>query len=380
MRPNIKILKMFVISMIAIVLLTCGEAEVRNYTEEVIDGVKYIHNLKPTYETPRIGLEFVRTFGDLESEDENIQLYRPNDVGLDSKGNVYILDTGNFKIKKFSSEGKFIKSFGNKGQGPGEFQYPGLIKIDAQDNIYIMDSRKNELMIFDADLKYTGLIKNETTVQPFHIYNEDMILGNSNSFMISGKTEIKPLFFTFDGEGNVIKEHGQTKKYADNIMNRIGNGIMVDVDKDDNVFVLFSARNRLEKYDKDMNLVLVVDRVLPYEESKKSIVNDGTASGNPFSIYYNEFSMSLEIDHKGRLWSLVCVSQRSAADENKTAKELSVPRYQSEIFDSNGVLLQQSSFNELLPDSKYRIYGDRLFVIDTYKEMVIKEYKIVETQ
>jgi|Deesub1362B_J571_1020462.scaffolds.fasta_scaffold00181_50 sugar lactone lactonase YvrE len=89
-------------------------------------------------------------------------------MGVDSAGNIYIVDSGNERIQKFDKNGKYIKTIGRKGQGPGEFDSPTSIFIDVEDNIYIKDGR--EIEIFD---KNGNFIKKYLVIIPlltFHFF------------------------------------------------------------------------------------------------------------------------------------------------------------------------------------------------------------------
>ena len=105
---------------------------------ETIDGVCVVHNGKSGKwgKNPKLSLEFVKTIGELETEDENLAFHMPSDIIIDSKGFIYILDSGNHRIQKFDSDGKYITTIGNKGQGPGEFYYPLSIDIDPKGYLY----------------------------------------------------------------------------------------------------------------------------------------------------------------------------------------------------------------------------------------------------
>ncbi len=93
----------------------------------------------------------------IDTEDDEIaNLGIPDIFGFDvnSFGDIYILRNiqgeGDF-VFKFDSNGKFIKSFGPQGQGPGEFQNPRHIAIDNRDNILIYDSDPQILHRYDKD-------------------------------------------------------------------------------------------------------------------------------------------------------------------------------------------------------------------------------------
>lgn len=61
------------------------------------------------------------------------------DVCEDDQANFYVLDKLETKVFKFSSSGKLLLSFGNEGQGPGDFQQPNRITLSTDNKIVIAD-------------------------------------------------------------------------------------------------------------------------------------------------------------------------------------------------------------------------------------------------
>lgn len=55
----------------------------------------------------------------------------------DHEGNFFVLDGKEFKVFKFSPEGRLLLTFGQKGQGPGDFQSPDLIVLTPQNEIAV---------------------------------------------------------------------------------------------------------------------------------------------------------------------------------------------------------------------------------------------------
>jgi len=87
------------------------------------------------------------------------RMYYPQDVGVDSNGNMYVVEFHYHRIRKYDSQGKFIKTFGSRGSGNGQLYYPEKIDIDANDNLYVSD--RNKVQKFNADgvwqKSFTGL-------------------------------------------------------------------------------------------------------------------------------------------------------------------------------------------------------------------------------
>lgn len=84
---------------------------------------------------------------------------RPTDVAWDSAGNIYVSDgLGNARIAKFDKNGKFIKSWGTRGAGNGQFSTVAGIAIDAAGNVYAADPGNKRIQVFDGDGNYKSQI------------------------------------------------------------------------------------------------------------------------------------------------------------------------------------------------------------------------------
>ena len=100
------------------------------YSQEIDikDGVKYIKNKAYRWKNEKkVNIEFLREIGRLDVENEDYIMAGTIDLCKDILGNIYILDLGHNRIKKFDKYGKFIKNIGRKGKGPGEFNSPNSI-------------------------------------------------------------------------------------------------------------------------------------------------------------------------------------------------------------------------------------------------------------
>lgn len=74
----------------------------------------------------------------------------PSTLTCDPAGNIYVADSGAKNIKKFDAQGRFLKTIGREGQGPGEFG--GLYySTFAKDHLVVWDSGNRRLCAFTAD-------------------------------------------------------------------------------------------------------------------------------------------------------------------------------------------------------------------------------------
>jgi hypothetical protein len=57
----------------------------------------------------------------------------------DDQGNFYVLDGKDFKVHKFSAAGRVLQEFGQKGQGPGDFQAPSRIVFTSEGELAVLE-------------------------------------------------------------------------------------------------------------------------------------------------------------------------------------------------------------------------------------------------
>jgi len=82
----------------------------------------------------------------------------PSAVAVASNGDVFVADghggNSNARIVKFSNDGRFIKAWGKKGSGPGEFDTPHSLAMDSKGRLFVADRGNNRIQIFDEDGKF----------------------------------------------------------------------------------------------------------------------------------------------------------------------------------------------------------------------------------
>ena len=80
----------------------------------------------------------------------------PSDVVVAASGDIFVADghgDNNNRVVRFSKDGKFIKTWGKTGYGPGEFHTLHAIAIDSRGRVFVGDRGNNRIQIFDQDGK-----------------------------------------------------------------------------------------------------------------------------------------------------------------------------------------------------------------------------------
>jgi DNA-binding beta-propeller fold protein YncE len=80
---------------------------------------------------------------------------RQTDVAIDAAGNIFVADGYvNARVVKYDKYGHFIKQVGHRGSGPGEFNLPHAVVVDAKGNVYVGSRSDQRILVFDNDLNY----------------------------------------------------------------------------------------------------------------------------------------------------------------------------------------------------------------------------------
>ncbi len=79
----------------------------------------------------------------------------PTNLALSPTGDLYISDGyGNARVHKFSAEGQLLFSWGEPGNGPGQFRVPHGIAVDREGIVYVADRENSRIQLFSPDGKF----------------------------------------------------------------------------------------------------------------------------------------------------------------------------------------------------------------------------------
>src|SRR6185503_18857535 len=115
-------------------------------------------------------------------------LTEPNDVVVAPNGEIYVAEGHSgqnanagpetiARISKFTKDGKFIKSWGKMGSGPGEFRTPHSLAFDSRGRLFVADRGNVRLQVFDQDGKLLAETKAFSRLSGIYIDKNDTLYG-----------------------------------------------------------------------------------------------------------------------------------------------------------------------------------------------------------
>jgi DNA-binding beta-propeller fold protein YncE len=79
------------------------------------------------------------------------QFNRAEGLCVDAQDRLYVADSCNHRIQVLSSDGKFLRAYGKPGNGLGEFSYPYDICVDKEGRQYVCEFGNSRIQVFDAN-------------------------------------------------------------------------------------------------------------------------------------------------------------------------------------------------------------------------------------
>ena len=121
------------------------------------------------------------SIGNHEDGRDEYMFAQPRYICTDNMNNIYVADKNMSKTRVFDKQGKFIKSIGRKGKGPGEMQEVSCMTINRNNELIVVDRmnrRFTQFINMGEDIRTYPFIENEW-ISPYIIHHL-----NSESYII----------------------------------------------------------------------------------------------------------------------------------------------------------------------------------------------------
>jgi len=137
-----------------------GQQDNWNGTISQDEGVTFVHNTAtPLYAKDKIHLVQAFSLGGQETFFEDLPLHQVRGVAVDQEGNMYVSDGGNARVVVFDEAGRLVRTFGQKGSGPGEFDALSKVKVGEDERLYALDVKLRRVSIFSRDGRFLESFK-----------------------------------------------------------------------------------------------------------------------------------------------------------------------------------------------------------------------------
>jgi sugar lactone lactonase YvrE len=179
--------------------------------------------------------------------DDSLHFNRPTDIAIADDGSFYVSDGyRNSRVIKFSKEGKYLFSWGKKGDGPGEFNIPHAIDLDDSGNVYVADRENRRIQEFDDNGRFEKEWKNKSLEK---LYSVVIDRRNQHLFAVDYLIVMEMLpkgsnIIQFDRQGKIITQFGRAGSY-DGPVCRYHDLVL---DKEGNIYVGDILGNRIQKF------------------------------------------------------------------------------------------------------------------------------------
>jgi DNA-binding beta-propeller fold protein YncE len=229
-----------------------------------------------------------------EEKEEQSELRKPYGVHSDSKGRVFVADTGFAGLIVFDLETKNVSFWGVSGYGA--LTKPVGVTSDAQGNVYVSDTKDQRIVVFDTDGNYinafggketltnpAGMVFNDETQQLYVVdaHEHQIIVFNKEGGVdfIIGKRGLEPGEFNFptnisiDGSGRlyvsdtmnfriqVLEADGTVVDTFGKVGDRPGNFNRlkgIGVDKQGHIYAVDASYNNFQVFNDKGQLLLIV--------------------------------------------------------------------------------------------------------------------------
>lgn len=226
----------------------------------------------------------------VESDDNEKYSYKMiKDIIVDSKGNIFLLDAD--KIFQYGREGRFIKTIGRNGQGPGEFINPLKLFIDDKDHLYV-DDQGRSISEFDGKGVFVESIRLKfskaaipLSLRKYRVDDEGNIIAIRQSFDEKG---IEHTCVMANRSGEIIREMFRIEQGGIRVKGTAGGGAMGGLE---------------HPYSQKIHICFLSDGTICYGNNTSASLHLADTAGKDIVVFGKEEkpeSLSrAEIDHLG---------------------------------------------------------------------------------
>jgi predicted membrane-bound mannosyltransferase/DNA-binding beta-propeller fold protein YncE len=191
--------------------------------------------------------EFITTWGfGISQTGDPFGFYGPRGIAVNDEGQVFVTDTGNKRVVVFDSDGGYITQIGSGGFAPGEFDEPVGITVDEAGQIFIADTWNQRVQILTPDGTGNYLPTRSWDIVGWFgasLNNYPYITVHEGNVFVTDPEGYRVLEFSDQGE--FIRFWGDYGTTSEDFALPVG----IDVSPNGRVWVVDSANSRVMGFD-----------------------------------------------------------------------------------------------------------------------------------
>ncbi len=294
-----------------------------------------------------------------DDPDSDVVLGRVADIAVDSRGRMLILDSGFCRVTVYDPEQMTMRTFGRKGEGPGEFNQPTAIGVDAQDRVYVA-SMGGRIAVFPADSSFT---EDEFRQQSAGQWVHNVRPVSNGTFVVCLDPATDQLVHFYDAERRFMRSFAPARSAVETMRpdeKMWMNGGVIDVGADHNIYFTQFTPYEIRKYAPDGTLLLTIHRASDFMIPPKIERQENSAA-----FYMGSGSSAVLALGDGRILNVVLVVD---ADHQPAGTVL-------DLFDADGHLLKSTKLGRRV-FVKCRDADDRIYASEEREVPQVVRYRL----
>ncbi len=171
------------------------------------------------------------------------QVHYPEGIAITAAGSVYLVDTMNNRVQKFTSTGTFVSQWGVKGTANGQFDTPRECAVDNDGNVYVVDSLNNRIQKFTSSGTFVTMWGEEGSYGPGQFSNPmGIAVSNAGDVYVVDRDHHRVQKFT--STGGYVSMWGDLGTGNGQFYSPTG----IATDRAGNVYVADSWNHRIQKF------------------------------------------------------------------------------------------------------------------------------------
>ncbi len=191
--------------------------------------------------------EFITMWGVAGQAETPDAFWGPRGLAVDKNGHVYVTDTGNKRVVVFDGNGNFIAQFGSAGVGDGQFDEPVGLAVDTDGSVYVADTWNMRIQVFISNETGTEFTFsrswNVDSWESQSTDNKPFLAVDSQGNVFAADPD-KFRILEFNSEGKIVRVWGGYSSGLDGFGKPVG----IAVDATDHVWVVDSGNNTLLRF------------------------------------------------------------------------------------------------------------------------------------